>query len=154
LKNNPLPRRRRRRNAARNFGRKGPYSPAPIGVASTARTVSDALESDDFEEPQSVASGPEREIRDIDHEMVDNRGTDDSNDEDYDDMSDAAASEIQGRPRSQKRARRIRGTEYNDVETLSTHSLNVLYQAITATSSGSMQESEEIHPWTLNVEDY
>jgi hypothetical protein len=76
--------------------------------------------------------------------MVDDGGTDDSNDEDYDDMSDAATSEIQDRPRSRKRARRAKDTEQNNVETPSTHSLSVPYQAIAKTSSGSVQESEEI----------
>jgi hypothetical protein len=34
--------------------------------------------------------------------------------------------------------------EYNDIETPSTHSLNVLYQAITTTSFINIQESEKI----------
>jgi hypothetical protein len=58
-------------------------------------------------------------------------------------MSDAAASEIQDRPLAWKRVRRTKDTEDNDVET-PTHSLNVSYQAIAASLSGSMQESEEI----------
>jgi hypothetical protein len=148
LTNDPLLRHRRRRDATRNFGCKQPRTPAPAGLASAAPTVSDALESSDLEDPQSVAllaaPGQERELRDIDQEMVDDGGTDDSNDENYDDMSDAAASKIQGQPRSRKRARRMKDTEHNDVETPSTHSLNISYQAITATSSSSMQESEEI----------
>jgi hypothetical protein len=59
-------------------------------------------------------------------------------------MNDAAASEIRGRPHFRKRARRAKDTEHNDVETTSTHSLSISYQATAATSSGSIQESEEI----------
>jgi len=42
-------------------------------------------------------------------------------------MSDAAASEIRGRPYLRKRARRAKDTEHNDRETPSTYSLSVLY---------------------------
>jgi hypothetical protein len=59
-------------------------------------------------------------------------------------MSDAAASEIRGRPHSRKRARRAKNREHSDVETTSTHSLGVSYRATAATSSGSIRESEEI----------
>lgn len=148
LTNDPLSRHRHGRDAARNFGRKRPRTTAPTGLASAASNVSDALESNDLEEPQSVAllaaPGQERKIRDIDQEMVDDGGTDDSNDENYGYMNDSAAPEIQGRSRSWKRVRRTKDTEHNDVETPSTYSLNVSYQAIAATSSGSMQESEAI----------
>jgi hypothetical protein len=71
-------------------------------------------------------------------------GTDDSDDEDYSETSDAAPSEIRGRPRSRKRVRRAKDTEYNDVESTSPHPLNVSCQAITASPSDVMQESEEI----------
>jgi hypothetical protein len=91
-----------------------------------------------------AALGKEREIRNIDQEMVNNRGTDDSNDTDYGDISGAAASEIEGRPRSQKQVRQANDTKYNDVKTPFTHSFNVLYYATAATLSGSIQESEEI----------
>ncbi len=76
--------------------------------------------------------------------MLDDGGTDDSNDEDYSDMSDDAAVEVRGRLRSRKRVRRAKDVDYNDIETHSTHSLNVSYQACAAHSSGSMQESEQI----------
>jgi hypothetical protein len=59
-------------------------------------------------------------------------------------MSDAAAFEIRGRPHFRKRARRAKDTEHSDVETPSTHSLSVSHQATAATSSCSIQESEEI----------
>lgn len=75
--------------------------------------------------------------------MVDDGGTDDSNDEYYDDMSDTAASETRRPPRSRKRVKRAKDMEHNDVETPSTHSPNVLYQATIATSSVNMQESEQ-----------
>jgi hypothetical protein len=52
--------------------------------------------------------------------------------------------EIRGRQRSRKRVRPAKDTEHNEVETPSTHPLNISYQAIAATSSGSIQESEEI----------
>jgi len=73
--------------------------------------------------------------------MADDGGSDDSNDEDYDYMNDTAASEMRHSPRSRKRVKRAKD---NDVEIPSTHSLNVSYQATAATSSVSMQESEEI----------
>lgn len=147
-----LPKQLRRRGATGNVRRKRPRTPArtpaPTGLASTASTVSASLGSTDLEDPQSVAlpaaPGQEREICDIDQEMVDDGGTDDSNDEDYGDMSDAAASEIRGRSHFRKRARRGKDTEHNDIETASTHSLSVSYQATTATSSSSIRESEEI----------
>jgi hypothetical protein len=59
-------------------------------------------------------------------------------------MSDATSSKIGGRPRSWKRVRRTKDIGDNDVEAPSTYYLNVLDQAIAATSSSSMQESEEI----------
>jgi hypothetical protein len=143
-----LPKQLRQRGATGDARRKRPRTPAPTGLASTASTVSASLGSADLEDPQSVALtaalGQERRIHDIDQEMADDRGTDDSNDEDYGDESDAAAYEIGGRPHFRKRVRRAKDTEHNDVGTPSTPSLGVLYQATTATSSGSIQESEEI----------
>lgn len=147
LKNNYLPKQRRRRGATRNVCRKRPRTTAPIGLASAASTVSAALESTDLEEAQSraliTAPDQEREIRDIDQE-IDDGSTDDSNDGDYAEKSDAAGSKIGGRPRSRKRVRWTKDTEDNDVEAPSTHSLDVSCQAAAATSSGSMHESEEI----------
>ncbi|RDL30225.1 uncharacterized protein BP5553_10503 [Venustampulla echinocandica] len=143
----PPLRHRRRRDTTRNSYRKRPRTPAPTGLASAVSTVSAALESNDRKDPQSVAllaaPGPEQETRDIDQEIVDG-GTYDSNDEDYNDISDAAASEIQGRPRSRKRVRRAKDTKPNDVETPSTKSLDILYQAAAATSPRGIHESEEI----------
>jgi hypothetical protein len=151
LKNDHLPKHLRRRDVTRNVRRKRPRTTAPIGLASAASaasTVPAPLESTYLEESLSraliAASDQEREIRDIDEEMVDDGSTDDSNDEDYGDMSDATGSKIGGRPRSRKRVRRTKDTGDNDVEAPSTHYLDVSDQAIAATSSGSMQESEEI----------
>ena len=62
----------------------------------------------------------------------------------YGDESDAAAYEIGGRPHFRKRVRRAKDTEHNNVGTPSTPSLGVSYQATTAISLGSIQESEEI----------
>ena len=76
--------------------------------------------------------------------MVDYGSTNDSNNEDYSDMSDATSSKIGGRPHSRKRVRRTKDTGDNDVEAPSTYCLDASDQAIAATSSGSMQESEEI----------
>lgn len=130
----------RRRDDTKNVRRKRLRTPA--------LTVSAALESNDSERTQSVARlvapAKEQEIRDTDQEMVDNGGTDDSNDEDYDDISDAVASEIRRPPRSWKQVKRAKDMEHNDMETPSTYSLNVSYHATTATSSVSIQESEEI----------
>lgn len=146
--NDLLLRHRRRRDATKYVCRKGLPMPSLTLPPSAASPVSAALESNDFEHTQSVAllaaPAKERETRDINHEMVDDGVSDDSNDEDYDDMSDAAASETRRPPRSRKRAKRVKDMEHNDVETPSTHSLNVSHQATTATSSISMQESEEI----------
>ncbi|RFU26187.1 hypothetical protein B7463_g10151, partial [Scytalidium lignicola] len=120
-------------------------TPAPTELAGAASVT---LESKDLEELQpralSTALRQEREVRDADQEMVDDGNSDDSNDEDYVDMSDAAASEMRSRPRSRKRAKRAKDTEHNDVETPSTHSLNISCQAIATASTGSIQESEEI----------
>ncbi|KAH6672626.1 hypothetical protein B0J14DRAFT_78188 [Halenospora varia] len=147
LTNDLVPRHRRRRDT-KNVRRKRLRTPALTGPASTASTVSAALKSNDSKRTQSVARlvapAKEREIRDTDQEMVDDGGTDDSNDEDYDDMSDAAASEIRRPSRSRKRVKRAKDMEHNDMETPSTHSLNVSYQATAAASSVSMQESGEI----------
>ncbi|KAH6675955.1 hypothetical protein B0J14DRAFT_587704, partial [Halenospora varia] len=147
LKNDHLPKHLRRRGATRNTHRNRPRTRTPIGLASTASTVSAALESADLEAAQSraLATAPdqERELRDIDLEMVDG-STDDSNDGDYADESDAAGSKIGGRPRSRKRVRQTKDTKDNDVAAPFTHSLNVSCQATAATSSGKIQESEEI----------
>ncbi len=121
---------------------------AHIRLASTASTVSATLKSTGLEEAQSytviTALDQEQEIRDTDQEMADDRSTDDSNNEDYGARSDATSSKIGGRPRSRKRVRWTKDTEHNDKEAPSIHSLNVLYQAITATSSDSIQKSKEI----------
>jgi hypothetical protein len=144
LTNDPLPKHRYRQDATRNIYRKRSRTPATTRPAST---VSTALESTELEEHQShalaTALGEERKIRDIDQEMVSNGSTDNSSGKDCCDVSDAAGSEIGGRPRSRKRARRTK-TQVNNMETPSTPSLDVSYQAIAATSSGDMQESEEI----------
>jgi hypothetical protein len=117
-----------RRGATGNVRRKRPRTPAPTGLAST---VSASLTSTDLADPQSAAllaaTSREREIRDIDQEMANDGGADNSNDEDYGDVSDAAASEIRGRPHFRKRARRAKDTGHSDVETLSTRSLSVSY---------------------------
>jgi hypothetical protein len=149
LKNDHLPKHLCRRDVTRNVRRKRLRTAAPTGLAGAASTVSAALESTDFEKPhlRALIAAPDQEweIRDFDQEMVvDDGSTDDSNDEDYGVMSDAAGSKIGGPPRSRKRARQTKDTEDNDVDAPSTHPLDVSYQAIVATSSGSMQESEEI----------
>lgn len=99
------------------------------GPASATSPVSAALESNDFEHTQSVAQlaapAKEREIRDIDHEMANYGCSDDSNDEDYDDINNAVTSEIRHPPHSRKQVKRAKDTEHNDVETPSIHSLNV-----------------------------
>jgi len=148
LTNSPLPRHRRRRDNTKNVRRKRLHMPSPTGPASTTSPVSTPLESNDFEHTQSVAQlaalAKEREIRDIDHEMADDGESDDSNDGDYDGMNDAAASEMRHPSRSRKRVKQGKDREPNKVEIPSTQSLNVSCQAIAATSSVSMQESEEI----------
>jgi hypothetical protein len=148
LTNDPLLKHRRRRDATRNVRRKRPRTPASTGLASAASTDSAALESNDLEDHQSIAlltaPSQEREIRDIDQEMVVDRGTNDSNDEDYSDMSNAAGSEIASRPRSRKRVKRAKDMGDDDVAACPNHPLEVLCQAIAPTSSNDMQESEEI----------
>ena len=76
--------------------------------------------------------------------MADNGSTDESNDEDYGARSDAAGSKIGGRPRPRKRARRTKDTEDNATAAPSTRHPDISCQAVVATSSGAMQESEEI----------
>jgi len=148
LTNDLLPRHRRRRDDTKSVRRKRLRMPSLTRPPITASPVSAALESNDFEHTQPVAllaaPAKEREIRDVDHEIVDDRGTDDSSDEDYDDMSDAVASKLRRPPRSRKRVKRAKDMQHNDVETLCSHSLRASYQATPATSSVSMQESEEI----------
>ena len=75
--------------------------------------------------------------------MVDNGSTDDSDDEDYTDISDAAGSKRGGRLRPWKRVRRTKDSARNDVEGPPTHLLDILCQAAT-TSSSCTQESEEM----------
>ena len=124
------------RGATRNVRSKRPRITASIGLAGTARTASASLESSPSPQPRAQITGP-------DQEMADDGGTDDSNDEDYDDMSDSAAS-VQCPLYSRKRVKRAKDMEANDSETSSTCSLNVSHQATAASSSISIQESEEI----------
>ena len=90
----------RRQGATKNVFYMRPCTPALTQLASTAGTASTTLGSADLEDPQLVAllaaTGQEREFCDINQEIVDNKSTNDSNSEDYSDMSNAAASEIQG----------------------------------------------------------
>jgi hypothetical protein len=134
LKNDHLLKHLRRRDVTRNVCRKRPRTTATIRLAST---VPAALESIDLKEPLSrtiiTASDQEQEIHDID-----------SNDEDYGDMNDATGSKIGGRLLSRKQVRRTKDIGDNDVEAPSTHYLDVSDQVIAATSSSSIQESEEI----------
>ncbi|KAG9228046.1 hypothetical protein BJ875DRAFT_490305 [Amylocarpus encephaloides] len=81
-----------------------------------------------------AASGQEREIRDINQDIVNSGSTDDSDDEDYTNMSDTTSSKRGGRPQSRKRARRTEDREHNDMEA-PTHPLDISYQAIVVTSS-------------------
>jgi hypothetical protein len=76
----------------------------PTGLARTTSPASAVLESNDFERTQSVARlvapAKEREIRDMDYKMADDGGSADSNYEDYDDINNAAASEMRHPSRS------------------------------------------------------
>jgi hypothetical protein len=128
LTNDLLPRHHRRRDNTKNARYKRLRIPALTGPASTTSPVSAALEPNDSEHTQSVTllAAKERETRDIDHEIANDGGSDDSNDKDYDDMGDAVASEIRRPPRSRKRVKRAKDMEHNNVETSSTP-LNVLY---------------------------
>ncbi|CZT07721.1 uncharacterized protein RCO7_11211 [Rhynchosporium graminicola] len=139
----PIPRHHRGRDDTKDVRRKRLRMPSLTRPPSSASSVSAVLETSDFERTQSVAlptaPAKERETHDTDYETVDDGGTDDSHDEDYNDMSDAAASEIRRSPRSQKRVKQAKDTEHNDMETP-----NVSYQVTTATLSANVQESEEI----------
>ncbi len=119
LKNDPSTRQNRRRNSTRNVLRKQPCTTPCIELAGAVSAVPSTLESNDG-------------------------GSDDSNDEDYSEMSDAAPSKTRGRPRSRKRVRRAKDTEHNDMVSTSTPSLNFSCQAVTASPSDGVQESEEI----------
>jgi hypothetical protein len=59
-------------------------------------------------------------------------------------MSDAVGFKRGGRLQSRKRVRRTKDREYNDMESLFIYPLNVSCPAAVATSSSSMQESEEM----------
>ncbi|KAH8650362.1 hypothetical protein BGZ60DRAFT_534447 [Tricladium varicosporioides] len=91
-----------------------------------------------------TAPNQEQELRDISLEIVDNKNTDNSDNRDYTNESDAAGSKIGGRPRPRKRARRTKNTEDNNITAPFTHSLGTLYQTITVTSSSDILKSEEI----------
>ncbi|XMA19876.1 hypothetical protein WAI453_012667 [Rhynchosporium graminicola] len=148
LTNDLSPKHRRRRDDTKNIRRKRLRMASLTGRPSSASPAYDAVETSDFEHTQPVALLAalvgEREIRNIDHEMVNDRATDDHNNEDYDDVSNAAASEIRRPPRSRKRVKQAKDMEQNNVDILSTRSLDVSYQAAVATSSVSMQGSEKI----------
>jgi hypothetical protein len=108
---------------------KRPRTTAPIGLASAASTVPAPLESTNLEEPLScaliAASDLEREIREINEEMVNDRSTNDSNDEDYNNISNATSSKIGGQLQSRKRVRQTKDIRDNDIEALSTYYLDV-----------------------------
>ena len=70
--------------------------------------------------------------------MVDDESTNNSNNEDYSDISDATSSKIGGWLWSWKWVRQTKDIGDNNVEAPSTHYLNILDQAIVATSSSSM----------------
>jgi hypothetical protein len=129
LKNDHLPKQLRRRSATGNVRRKHPRTAAPIQLASTASPVSVALEA---AQSRALITAPvqEREIRDIEQEIVDDESTNDSDDGDYADKSAAAGSTIGGPRRSRKRARRAKDTEDNDVEAPFTHSLDASSEEI------------------------
>jgi hypothetical protein len=76
--------------------------------------------------------------------MVDDGSTDDSDNEDYADMSDASGSKRGSRPHSRKRVRQTKDREHNNVEGPPTHPLDVSCQTAAATSSSRTQESEEM----------
>jgi hypothetical protein len=136
LKNGSL-RKRLRRGPPRDTRHKPPHTAAPIRPAIT-----------DLNGPKSriqiMIPGVERELGHIDQETDDDDSADESDDEDYSDMSNAAGSSGGGPRHPRKRLRRAKHTKHNDVEIPSTHALDVSYQATTATSSVSMQESEEV----------
>ena len=146
LKNDYLPKRVRRGSTRNDLG-KLPRTRASTRLATTASTPSATPNSADVEPKshiQITAPDGEWELCDTDRDMVDDGSTDDSDEEDYAGMSDAAGSKRGGRSRSRKRVRRAKDREYNDVEGLPTHPLDVSCQAATAVSSSSTQESEEM----------
>jgi hypothetical protein len=73
---------------------------APIRLASATSTIPTPLESTNLEEPLSRALiatlDLEWEIHNIDEEMVDDGSTNDSNNKDYSDISNATSSKIGG----------------------------------------------------------
>lgn len=147
-KNDHLRKQIRRRGTTGNVHYKRTRTPAPTRLASISSTVCAAPGSADVEQaqPRALTAAPvqERDLRDIELEMVDNGGTDHSSDGDYANGSDATGSHIRDRPGSRKRMRRAKDTEDVDVAAPSHNSLGTSYQAATATSSGVMHESEEI----------
>jgi hypothetical protein len=109
LKNNHLSKHLCQQDVTRNVCCKRLYTTASIRLASAASTVPAFLESAYLEEPLShaliVASDQEQEICDIDKEMVNNGNTNNSNSEDYSNMSDTTGSKIGSWPQSQKQVR-------------------------------------------------
>ena len=140
LENDHLPR-RLHQGATRNNCWKRPRTTTPTGLATTISTTSVALESADLKEPkarvQITALDKEWELRDKVQKMVDDGSADDSDDEDYADISDAAGSKRRGPPRSRKRVKRTKDGEHNDVKDRLTHLLDVSCQAAAATPFSS-----------------
>jgi hypothetical protein len=147
LTNDSLSTHGRQRADTRSAHRKRLRMPVSTGPASTATPVYFPSGSNEFDNTQSVtlltAPVQERES-DNDQEMGDDGGSDNSDDQDYDVTNDTAASEMRHLTRSRKRVKRAKDREPNEAKTPSTQPLNVSCQAITATSSVGMQESEEI----------
>ncbi|KAH6696527.1 hypothetical protein BKA61DRAFT_741680 [Leptodontidium sp. MPI-SDFR-AT-0119] len=144
LKNGHLPK-QLRRGANRHDRRKRPRTIAPTRAVTTVSTASAASECADLEEPTSrVQITAPDELSDTDQRMVDGRSADDSDDEDYADMSDATGPTKGGRPHPRKRARRMKDQAHNDAGGPASHPLDVSRQAAPVASSSGTQESEEM----------
>ncbi|KAH6716375.1 hypothetical protein BKA61DRAFT_734103 [Leptodontidium sp. MPI-SDFR-AT-0119] len=139
LKNGHLPK-QLRRGANKHDRRKRPRTVAPTRAVTTVSTASAASESADLEEAKSRVQ-MEWELCDTDQRMVDGGSADDSDDEDYADMSDATGPTKGGRPHPWKRTKdRAR----NDTDGRPSQPLDVSCQAAPVASSSGTQESEEM----------
>jgi hypothetical protein len=100
LKNDHLSKYFHRQDVTRNICCKHLRTTAPIRLASTASIISTILESTNLKEPQShaliAALDHEWEIGNINKKIVDDGSTNNSNDEDYSDMSNTTDFKIGG----------------------------------------------------------
>ena len=122
------------------------YNPLCIGQPSLNMTLSNIYKIDNVQSQDNIQSQRERqhlpfiylvillansnkkrEIRNLNYEMANKEESDDFKNKDYNCINNVAASEMRHLSCSQKRVKRAKDRESNDIETPSTQSLDVLY---------------------------